>query len=402
MKFNYAAKTHDGLVTKKGQIDAPDMRSALGMLRDRGLIVYSLIPAAKEGSLWNRFSELMGVSLNDKVKFTEYLASMLKSGLPLTKALELISQQTNKKNLAVIIEDLLATVEGGGQLSVGLEKHLDIFGDAYVSLVKAGEASGQLGEVLERLAITLEKQRQFKAKVIGALVYPAIITLAMIGVFVIIVVFVVPQMQTVYESFAVELPFSTRALIAISDFITSWWWIIIMVLGVAAVGLKFFLATDDGKFMLAKVSMGTPLIGGLIRYSNLVQFARTLALLIQAGVPIIEALNIVRDSVYNVIYKESVAAFSEDVKHGFPLSQAVTQDKNFPPMVGQMVVIGEETGALDERLESVANYYEGEVDKIVRNISTAIEPIIMVVLGTMVGLLIVAVILPIYQLTTSF
>ncbi len=402
MKFNYSAKTHDGLTTRKGQIEAPDLRTAIGLLRDRGLIVYSMLPGQTETSIMGRLTELMGVSLNDKVKFTEYLSSMLLAGLPLTKALELISFQTNKKSMTVITESLLTTVESGGQLSAGLEKHIDTFGDAYISLVKAGEASGQLAEVLQRLAVTLEKQREFKAKVIGALIYPIIITVAMVGVFIIIVVFVIPQMTAVYESFDVTLPFSTRALIAISDFFINFWWMVVLILVAIIGGLKVFTATDDGKYVFSKMGMGLPLIGGLIRYSNLVQFSRTLALLIQSGVPIIETLKIVRDSVYSIIYKESVDSFIEDVRHGFPLSQSITQDKNFPPMVGSMAVIGEETGSIDKQLESVAKYYEGEVDKIIKGLSTAIEPLIMIVLGAMVGLLIVSVILPIYQLTTSF
>ncbi|MDQ5981416.1 MAG: hypothetical protein QG570_163 [Patescibacteria group bacterium] len=402
MKFNYSAKTQDGLATKKGQIEAPDLRTAIALLRDKRLIVYSMLPAQTETSVMGRLSEMMGVSLNDKVKFTEYLSSMLLAGLPLTKALELMVFQTNKKSMNTITESLLRTVESGGQLSAGLIKHIDTFGEAYISLVRAGEASGQLAEVLQRLAVTLEKQREFKAKIIGALIYPIIVTVAMVGVFVIIVVFVVPQMTAVYESFDVVLPFSTRALIAISDFIVGFWWIIVIILAGIIGGLKVFTATDDGKYVFSKMGMRTPLIGGLIRYSNLVQFSRTLALLIQSGVPIIEALKIVRDSVYSIIYKESVDVFIEDVRHGFPLSQSITQDKNFPPMVGSMAVIGEETGSIDKQLESVAKYYEGEVDKIIKGLSTAIEPLIMIVLGAMVGLLIVSVILPIYQLTTSF
>lgn len=230
MKFNYSAKTQDGLATKKGQIEAPDLRTAIALLRDKRLIVYSMLPAQTETSVMGRLSEMMGVSLNDKVKFTEYLSSMLLAGLPLTKALELMVFQTNKKSMNTITESLLRTVESGGQLSAGLIKHIDTFGEAYISLVRAGEASGQLAEVLQRLAVTLEKQREFKAKIIGALIYPIIVTVAMVGVFVIIVVFVVPQMTAVYESFDVVLPFSTRALIAISDFIVGFWWIIVIIL----------------------------------------------------------------------------------------------------------------------------------------------------------------------------
>ncbi len=402
MKFKYSAKTQNGMVSKKGMIDAPDIRTAVSILKERGLIVYSLLPANKDYNIMNSIQEFMGVSLNDKVKFTEHLASMIVAGLPLTKALELLVFQTNKKKLNDILQDILNEVEAGSQLSRGMEKHPEAFDEAYISLVKAGEASGQLGQVLERLAITLEKERQFRTKIVGAMIYPAIVTIAMVGVFVIILVFVIPQMVTVYESFDVELPFSTRALIAMSNGIRTYWWLVIASLVGLFFGLKFIRSTKDGKYMLAKFYMMIPLIGSLIRQTNIVQFTRSLGLLVQSGVPIVDSLTIVRDSVGSILFKDSVSTFIEDVKHGYPLSQSITQDKNFPPLVSSMVVIGEETGTIYERLNSISEYYEGEVDKVVKNLSTAIEPLIMIVLGIMVGLLIVSVILPIYQLTTSF
>ena len=402
MKFKYSAKTQNGLISKKGLVDAPDIRTAVSILKDRGLIVYSLLPASKEYGVFAIIQEFLGVSLNDKVRLTEHLANMIVAGLPLTKALELLVFQMNKKQLNDVLQDILNEVEAGSQLSRGMEKHPNVFNDAYISLVKAGEASGQLGQVLQRLAITLEKERQFKAKVIGALIYPAIVSIAMVGVFVIILAFVVPQMVTVYDSFDVDLPITTQILIFMSDAIRNYWWgFILAIIGLIAL-FKYVSHTKDGKYLFAKFYLAVPLIGTLIKQSNLVQFARSLGLLIQSGVPIVDSLNIVKSSVSSIIFKDSVINFIEDVKHGYPLSQSVTQDKNFPPLVSSMIVIGEETGTIYERLNAISEYYEGEVDKVVKNLSTAIEPLIMIVLGVMVGLLIVSVILPIYQLTTSF
>lgn len=402
MNFKYSAKTVDGLTTKKGIVEAIDTKEAASFLRERGLIVYSLVPVNQSVGLGSLFYAISHVSLNDKVKMTEQLASMITAGLPLTKALELMVSQTNKKKLQEVLVSLLEDVEAGSQLSKGMMKHPTVFDDAYVSLVRAGEASGQLGVVLKKLAETLEKQRQFRAKIVGAMIYPAIVMIAMIGAFVIIVMFVVPQMAQVYQSFNVQLPFTTLALIKISAFTNTYWYIVLLVIAGLLALHKFLSKTKEGEYAFSKFYMKIPLIGSLIKQSNVVSFARVLGLLIQAGVPIIDGLTIVKDSMSNVIYRDSVLYFIEDVRHGYPLSQSINQDKNFPQLAGQMVLIGEETGTIDQRLFSIADYYEGEVDKVVRNLSTAVEPLIMIVLGAMVALLIFSVILPIYQLTSSF
>lgn len=401
MRLKFAAKTRDGLSVKRGEIDAPDRDSAVKSLRDRGLVVYSLTPV-KEGFDVMSLLRRGKVPLTEKVKFTEQLSSMISAGLPLTKALEILATQSKSGPMADTTQMILNEVEGGSPLAKAMENRGEnVFSKSYINLIKAGEASGKLDEVLLRLADTLEKDRQFRGKVTGALIYPAIVLSAMAIVFTLIVVFLIPQMTQIYDSFETELPFTTRALIAISDFIINFWWLVIILIIGSITGLRVLLSTPAGQYYAAKISFRMPVFGSIISQSLIVEFARTLGLLTQAGVPLIEALEIVRDGISNIIYKKSVENFIEDVKHGYPLSQAVAKEDQFPLLVSQMLMVGEETGTVDQRLTNLAKYYEGEVDKVVRNLSTAMEPIIMIILGCLVGLLVVSVILPIYQLTTS-
>jgi len=402
MLFKYSAKTRDGLKTRKGEIDSPNQRQAVNLLREKGLIVYSLVPQAKNNDILSSIKLFNGVSINEKVKFTEQLASMMVAGLPMTKALELQAGQADNKKMGEIISNVLSEVEAGTPLSTSLERQGDIFSRSYISLVRAGEASGKLDKVLEKLAISLEKQREFKSKVKGALLYPTIITTAMIGVFFIIVVFVIPKMTAVYASFDVDLPITTRALIKLSNFLISYWWMALALIAGVFFGLRYLRKTTTGDYYFSVIALRLPVFGKLLKQSAIVEFTQTLGLLVESGVPIIEGLEIVRDSLSNALYREAVTDFIEDVKHGYPLSQSVARDTIFPPLVSQMLVVGEETGTVDTQMNNLANFYTGEVDKVVKNLSVALEPIIMIMLGVMVGVLIFSVITPIYQLTSKF
>ena len=301
-----------------------------------------------------------------------------------------------------IVQNILSDIEGGNTLSASLERQGEAFSRSYISLIKAGEASGKLDDVMKRLAHTLEKQRQFRGKVQGALIYPAIITTAMILVFTLIVLYVVPKMTAVYESFDIDLPASTVFMINLSKFLGTYWWAVLGGTVAFVIGFKFFSRTEFGSYLVNRVTFKLPIFGALVKNSDIVEFTRTLGLLTNAGVPIIEALEIVHNSVSSIIFKDSIDRFVDDVRHGYPLSQTVAKEVEFPMLVSQMLSVGEETGTVGERLNSLSAYYEEEVDKVVKNLSTAIEPVIMVLLGGMVLMLIMAVILPIYQITSSF
>jgi type IV pilus assembly protein PilC len=401
MLFKYSAKTRDTLTTRKGEIEAPDQPSALKQLQSRGLIVYSLISTKESISILDSIKGSLGISLTDKVRITDNLAKMLIAGLALTKSLEILIAQTSKKKLNDLLQSVLNDVEGGSQLSMALEKHSDVFPESYISLVRAGEVSGKLASVLEQLAETMEKQRQFRSKVSSAMVYPGAIMFIMGGVFTVLMVFVIPQMSDIYKLNNVQLPLMTQIMIKISDFMVNFWYI--MILGIIGIigGMKYAYMTPAGKYTIDGILLKIPAFGNLIKNSVMVEFSRTLSLLSNAGVNIVDGLEIVQKTVGNSLYQQSVEMFTEDVKHGYPLSQSMMRDPLIPTFAAQMVVVGEETGTVGERLLGIATFYEGEVDKFVKNISTLIEPIIMVVLGILVALLVVSVIVPIYQLTTQ-
>jgi len=402
MKYTYKAKTKDGLKGQEGTIEAPNKNTALGQLRSSGLFVYSLVPVSQKGSLSERFASMQKISIGEKVKFTDQLASMLNAGLSITKSLEILSTQTKNKKMAKITKNTLSEVEGGVALSKALQNQGSTFSPSYLSLVRAGEASGKLDEVMRRLADTLEKQREFNSKVKGAMIYPAIISTAMVGVFFLIVVFVIPKMSAIYESFDIDLPFMTKALISLSDFLVNWWWIAISLIAGTFFALKTFIATDMGELLAAKLSLKAPIFGSITKQSSVVEFTRTLGLLDEAGVPIIEALGISKNAMKNRLFRDSIDRFIDDVKHGYPLSQSIAKEKIYPQMVSQMLIVGEKTGRIDKVLERLTDFYTMEMDNLITNLTSLMEPLIMVILGVGVGIMVAAIIMPMYNMAGSF
>jgi len=402
MKFRYSAKTKDGYSTKKGEIDAPTREAAIEELQKHDLLVFSLVQATEKTSISSMFHFFQNVNLNDRARITEQLAGMLTAGLPLAKSMEILISQTEKPKLLEILKEALNDIESGIPLSKSFAKHPNIFSVSYISLLSAGEASGKLDEIFVRLSETMEKEREFRSKIKGALMYPAIISIAMVGVLVVVVVFIIPQMTTLYSSMNVELPAITKALISLSDFTITYWWIVLLVVGGIGYAYKIFKSTETGTYTISKLSLKLPIFGNLIRQSSLVEFSRTLSLLLDSGVPIIDSLEIVKNAAGNVLFRDAIIRFADDVKHGYPLSTSMAKDPLFPQLMSQMAIVGEETGTVNKRFASLAEHYEKEVDKVVKNLSTAIEPLIMIILGIMVAVLIFAVITPIYQLVSAF
>ncbi len=402
MRFKYSAKTKDGSKTQRGEIDAPNKDIAISSLREKGLIVYSLVPANKERDIAGIVTFFQKVKLGDLVVFTDQLANMLTAGLPIARALEIIISQTKNKTLESILESILTDIESGTSLSKSIAKYPEVFDETYISLISAGEALGKLDVVLTKLAESLEKKRQFRSKLKSAMLYPIIIIVVMTLVFIGIVILVIPQISTLYESLNTDLPTSTKLMIGLSDFIRHNWWILAIGIVAIILGFKYFKSTTTGEYFLAKTSLKLPIFGNLLRQSNLVEFTFTLALLLESGVSILDSLKIVKNTFRNVLFRDSVDRMVEEVKHGVPLSQAISKEDLYPPLVSNMLVIGEETGTVDERLSNLSTYFEKEVNKITKNLSTAMEPLIMIMLGIMVLILALAVITPIYKLTSSF
>lgn len=402
MKFKYSAKTKDGRHTQKGEIEAPNQKSAIDLLKKNDLVVFSLIPVSESQITLTDFQSVLGISLGEKVRFTDQLANMITAGLAMTKALEILAGQAKNPKMAEVIKMILSDVEAGSSLHDSISKHPKIFSESYISLIRAGESSGKLDAVLRRLADTMEKQNQFRSKVRSAMIYPIIITLAMVAVFTILMVSVIPKLAVMYESLDVELPAITQAMISLSNFMVNSWYIMLAIIIVSVVAFIKYKQTEGGAMTVAKIVFKFPVFGNLSRQSGLVEFTGTLSLLVESGVPIIDGLKIVKNTTGNIIYRQAIERFVEDVRHGMPLSQTVMKEETFPTLVSEMLMVGEETGTMDQRLASLSEYFENEVNKIVKNLSAAMEPMIMVVLGIMVGVLMFAVVTPIYKLTAAF
>lgn len=399
-KFRYKAKDNQGK-TIEGLVEATDPKGAVKILQSKGLLVISIVPKGKDLVTEARVGIFRRISTSDKVNFTRQLATMVAAGLPLTDALTILEAQASPA-MAKVVGEILREVEGGGSLSKALEKHPDVFDQVYIALVRSGESAGILDNILTRLAENLENQREFTSKVKGAMLYPAIVIGGMVLVAIIMILFVIPKLTTIYEEFQAELPLPTKILLQVSKLATHFWWLGL----IGLIGLVFIipqlLRNPILKKQYDRLFLRIPIIGSLRKQIMLTEFTRTLGLLISAGVLIVDALEIVRRSLGNSLYEEAVAQAGQDVQRGFPLAVALAETGIFPPILPQMISVGEETGKLDEVLAKVSAYFEQESAQSVKNLTTALEPLIMIVLGVGVGFLIISIIMPIYNLTSKF
>lgn len=399
-RFSYNAKDQSG-AAQKGIVEATTLAQAGNLLHEKGYFIISLREdfsnaLQMKGALQSK------VGFADVVHFTRQLSTMLTAGLTLVESLNILLQQLKKQNLIKLVTELQEEVQGGKSFASVLEKHPDVFPPIYLALVKAGEASGKLDVILGRLADNLEKSRDFKSKVKGALIYPAVVVTGMILVASIVMVVVVPRLTSMYKEFGVALPLPTQILIALSNFMLHQWYVLLF----GGIGFVVFFTrwkrTYTGSHIIATITLNLPIFGILIQESTLVEVTRTLAILIDGGIPILSALEISRDATGNVLFKEAFLRAASKVEKGFPLSEPLLENKLFPPILGQMVSVGEQTGKLGDSLLKLSRYFESEADNAVRSLTTLIEPLIMVVLGLGVGFLVMAVLLPIYSLTSKF
>lgn len=398
--YTYTAVTSDG-DRKKGEMQAIDERQVADLIREQGLIVTG-IELKREVDIMKRFAVFQGVSGNDLSIFTQQLATMINSGLPITQGLSILQAQTRSATLKKALDRIAQGLDAGSSLHHMLDEFPTIFDRLYVSLVRAGEASGKLGEILEELGIVLENENEFKAKVKGAMIYPAIVLMVMLGVMAVMMIFVIPQLAELYGDLDVELPFMTRIFITMSDFAVTYWWSVPTLLIGLYFGLKWFTSTLQGQYLIDDMKMKAPVFGKLLLHAQLTSFTRTLSLLLGAGIPMLDALDISGETLRNIHLREGVAQSSRLIEKGQSLSDTFRANQYFPPIMAEMVAVGEQTGKVDEVLLKISSYFEGLATKLTDNLSSALEPIIIVVLGVGVGVLVVSFILPIYSLTSQF
>lgn len=396
--FTYTARDSTGL-KRSGSVDARSESVAVSLLKAQGLFVINL--EEQRNSVFEQILNFRGVPEGEVVTFTRQFSTMISSGLPISRALEVLAEQATNKNMKKVLLDCLRDVEGGASLSAALGRYPNVFSETYQALVKAGESSGKMDEILRKLAENMEAQREVSAKFKGAMIYPVIVFFAMIGVFLLMMIFVVPKLASMYESLNVELPFITRMMIGASTFMRKN--IILLVIAAIGVflGIKHFLTTELGSDIKSWLSFHLPVFGKINKQRDLASFSRTLGLLISSAIPIVDALKIVSAVVGNKVMKEACMGAAKAVEKGNSLSDFFKHEKVFPPLISQMASVGEETGQLDSVLEKVAVYYDGEIDHLVKGLSAALEPLILILLGSMVGVLIISIITPIYKITTA-
>lgn len=394
--YNYVA--FDPATSKKikAQVEAQDETAASALIRKQGLTPIE-IKADNSASGYHKY--LNRVSSKDKILFSRQLATLLGAGLPLVQALRSTSDQTASKPLKLVIDNLVTNIEGGSALSAAMAKHPKIFNNIYISLVAAGEASGTLDKALERLATQQEKDAEIISKIRGAFAYPVIVVAVMFVVVGFMIIKVLPAVGSLYSSLpGAQLPLITRILLAVSHFGVHYWWIVLLVaVALVILGGKW-ARTLGGKSVVDRVKMSMWPIGPLFMKVYMARFARTSSTLISSGVPIIQVLEITSSAINNVHISESLHKAIEKVKGGKALSESISKDKNFLPLVSSMLRIGEQSGTIEQMMERVAEYYEREVDNEIKTISTIMEPVLMIILGIMALIIVAAVLLPIYSL----
>lgn len=398
LTFEYVARDAKTGEKVKAEVQADNEQSAAKLLRNEGLSPLEI--HLKGSSSNNPIAKFKNrVKAKDRILFARQLSTLINAGLPLVQSLRSVLDQTQSKPLKVVVSKVIADVEAGTSFNEALARHPKVFSQIFTSLVAAGETSGTLDKALERIAFQQEKDAEIMAKVRGAMAYPAIVVLVMIGVVGFMVVKVLPQVESIYEGMGgASLPITTRMLLMLSHFVIGYWWLVIIIMGILGFVTTKWARSGPGKIIVDRAKMHAWPIGPLFMKLYMARFARTAGTLVSSGVPLLQTLEITSRSVNNVHIEASINKAVDKVKGGKALSDAIEKDQNFLELVPKMLRIGEQSGQIEEMLNKIAEYYEKEVDNQVKTISTIIEPVMMVMLGIIAFVLVGAILLPIYGL----
>lgn len=396
LTFDYTARDTTTNKIIKSSVQAESERSAAKLLMAQGIVPLEITEQTKKASIVSRLNNR--VTAKDRVIFTRQLATLINAGLPLAQSLRTLSEQTQNKRLISIINGILSDVEGGSSLAAAFGKHPDVFNDIYVALISAGEASGTLDQALERIADQQEKDAELISKVRGAMIYPAIVLAVIVGVIIFMLVTVVPQIETLYQDLGKDLPLVTLILVTVSTFFMNFWWLLLLMLVAGIYFTKRYVETEPGRKTFDTLKLNAPVVGSLFKKLYMARFTRTGQTLMATGVPMLEMLRISSGAVSNVVVSEAIKRAADKVKGGKSLSMSLKGEEAILPLVPQMIGIGEQSGGMDKMMGKAATYYENEIDTAVRSISTAIEPVLMVVLAVVAGFMVLAILLPVYGL----
>jgi len=391
--------TPEGKMTK-GEVEASSESAAVKLLKRRNYIIISLKPKVDfVFDISKKFKDR--VTSKDIVNITRELATMINAGLPITECLTILRNQSTGR-IQVILTEVLSDIEGGQALSTSLSKYPRVFNKTYVALIKSGEMGGVLDQVLQKLSDSLERQQDFQGKVKGAMVYPTIIVIGMLAVMFIMLIFVIPRLTSLYTQFDAELPITTKLLISVSDFMSKFWYFVLGGGFLILYIFKLYAKTKVGKRKLDEIKFKIPLIGDLQRQVILTDLTRTMALMVSSRVSILESLYITSEVSGNVIISDALIDTAKMVEKGFPVSFSFAKHTEaFPPILSQMISVGEETGKMDEVLFKISKVFENESDQKLKAITAAVEPTILIFLGIGVAFLVISVIMPIYNLTNQ-
>jgi len=400
MDFNYKAKNHAG-AESQGIVSAETEKQAIEILSKQGLFVLDIKHGHAQKTNTGKglnFTFKKKVSLKDKIIFTNQLSIMIKTGLPLIEALGALKEQTENPTFVQAITEITEDVRGGTALSVALAKHPDIFPQLYISVTASGEKSGKLDVVLERLADQLQKDYDLITKVKSAITYPIVIVCALVGVVVMMLVYVVPKMKSIFDEMGIALPLPTRILLSISDFTVNYWYIVLLIIIGIVIGINYWAKTPRGNLAIDTFKIKVPLFGPLTKKIYLARFSRTTATLIASGLPMLDIISTDKTVVGNKYYDPVFDQILKDVESGIPLSLALKKHKIFPVMISQMISVGEKSGKIDQILSQLSGFYDKEVEATTSNMASLIEPILILIIGAGMGLAIISVIMPIYSL----
>ncbi|MGM0442114.1 MAG: type II secretion system F family protein [Elusimicrobiota bacterium] len=400
--FTYQAKTPSGN-TVEGEMEVNSKGTVVDRLRDKRMIVLE-VKEKKESSvkeIFDKINPFSGkVKGKDLVIFSRQLSTMVSAGVPIVQGLSILSRQIENPYFKEIVEELTEDIESGEAIAVAMEKHPDAFNDLFINMVKAGELGGILDIILERLADYLEGASELKGKVKSAMVYPAVISFIATAVTIFLLVVIIPTFAEVFESFGQELPLPTQLLLNFSAFLRSY--ILYMILGLVliVVGFLRYYKTESGNKKIDTILLKLPLFGILLKKVSIARFTRTFGTLVKSGVPILEALETVAKTSGNKVIEGAVLDARESIREGEKIADPLQESGVFPPMVMQMISVGEETGNLDLMLTKIADFYDSEVDAAIDGLTSMIEPIIIVAMGLAIGAIVIAMFLPIFEMST--
>ena len=396
--FNYQARDNKTSKIVKSTVKAENEIAAGKLLLEQDLVPIH-ISEADQDSFIEKF--LNRITLKDRLVFSRQLSTLIGAGLPLTQALHTVYEQTENKALKVIVSDIVTSVEGGKTLSESFAKHPKVFDKLYLSLVSAGEVSGTLDTALKRIANQQEKDAQMMSKIRGAMTYPAIVLCVIILVMSFLLIQVVPQVDKLYKDMNKTLPLITMVMVVIANFIMKFWWLILLASAGGIVLLVRYFKTESGSRVMDAFKLNVPIFKHMFRKLYMARFLRTAELLLETGVAMLDSLDIAGEAVNNSLVAESISAAAEKVQGGKALSVAIKDQDYILPLVPQMISIGEQSGKISEMMAKAAQVYEEELDEQIKALSTAIEPVLMVVLALMAGTMVAAILLPIYSLVND-